>query len=230
MKPTTPTTTTRSARLLSVFEVAGDILLLQLLFVVASLPVVTMLPAALALQRSLGATFVEGRPQPAKVYWESFRWAMVRSWKVAVLLPLFMIAAAASILFWVAADGAVGSIALMILIPLYGMAVAGYVAVLAAVMETSALETSAVETSALRRPVDHAMDGPGGWLRRAWSLAPDRAMPLALSVIVMATWLLLLAKLPTLILVGTGLVPAGLAWWVAAPWVQTRRAQLSARS
>ena len=90
MKPTTPT---RSARLLSVFEVAGDILLLQLLFVVASLPVVTMLPAALALQRSLGATFVEGRPRPAKVYWENFRWAMVRSWKVAVLLPLFELGA-----------------------------------------------------------------------------------------------------------------------------------------
>ena len=221
MKPTKPMTT-RSARLLSVFEVAGDILLLQLLFVVASLPVVTMLPAALALQRSLGGTFVEGRPQPAKVYWESFRWALARSWKVAVLLPLFMIAAAASIFFWVAADGAVGSIALMILIPLYGVAVAGYVAVLAAV-----LETSAVETSAVRRPVDHAMDGPGGWLRRARSLAPDRAMPLALSVVVMATWLLLLAKLPTLVLVGTGLVPAALAWWVAAPWVQSRRAQLA---
>jgi hypothetical protein len=218
MKPTTPT---RSARLLSVFEVAGDILLLQLLFVVASLPVVTMLPAALALQRSLGATFVEGRPRPAKVYWENFRWAMARSWKVAVLLPLFMIAAAASIFFWLAADGAVGSIALMILIPLYGMAVAGYVAVLAAVLETSALETSALDTG-------NAMDGPGDWLRRAWALSPDRAIPLALSVVVMATWLLLLAKLPTLVLVGTGLVPAGLAWWVAAPWVQSRRAQLAA--
>jgi hypothetical protein len=223
MKPTTPT---RSARLLSVFEVAGDILLLQLLFVVASLPVVTMLPAALALQRSLAATFVEGRPRPAKVYWENFRWAMARSWKVAVLLPLFMIAAAASIFFWLAADGAVGSIALMILIPLYGMAVAGYVAVLAAVLETSAVETSALDTSSL--DTGNAMDGPGDWLRRAWALAPDRAMPLALSVVVMATWLLLLAKLPTLVLVGTGLVPAGLAWWVAAPWVQRRRAQLAA--
>lgn len=211
----TPMTTTRSARLLSVFEVVGDILLLQLLFVVASLPVVTMLPAALALQRSLGATFVEGRPRPAKVYWESFMWAMARSWKVAVLLPLFMIAAAASIFFWLAADGAVGSIALMILIPLYGMAVAGYVSVLAAVLETSGMETT------------EAVDGPDGWLRRAWSLAPGRAMPLALSVVVMATWLLLLAKVPTLVLVGTGLVPAGLAWWVAAPWVQNRRAQLA---
>ena len=226
MKPTTPTTPTRSARLLGVFEVAGDILLLQLLFVVASLPVVTMLPAALALQRSLGATFVEGRPQPAKIYWESFRWAMARSWKVAVLLPLFMIAAAASIFFWLAADGPVGSIALTILIPLYGMAVAGYVAVLAAVLETSAAETSALETSAAE--TGNAMDGPRDWLRRAWSLAPDRAMPLALSVVVMATWFLLLAKLPTLVLVGTGLVPAGLAWWVAAPWVQSRRAQLAA--
>lgn len=71
-------------------------------------------------------------------------------------------------------------------------------------------------------------DGLRVWLQIALSLAPGRALPLAVSVVVMATWLLLLAKLPTLVLVGTGLVPAGLAWWVATPWVQNRRAELAA--
>jgi hypothetical protein len=212
-------TASRSARLLGLFEVAGDVLLLQLMFVVASLPVITMLPAALALQRSLGDVFLEGRPRPARIYWENLRWAVVRSWKVALLLPLFTVLAAASLLFWLAADGPVGIVALSILMPMYGVVVAGYIAVLAAVLQTTGtLQTRAFDSK----------DGPREWLQSALSLAPGRALPLALSVVVMATWLLLLAKLPTLVLVGTGLVPAGLAWWVAAPWVQNRRAELAA--
>jgi hypothetical protein len=210
-----------SARLLGLFEVAGDVLLLQLMFVVASLPVVTILPAALALQRSLGDVFLEGRPRLARLYWENLRWAAARSWKVAILLPLFTVLAAASLLFWLTADGPVGTVALSILMPLYGMAVAGYIAVLAAVLQTTgALKTRAFDSN--------SKDGPREWLQSALSLAPGRALPLALSVVVMATWLLLLAKLPTLVLVGTGLVPAGLAWWVAAPWLRSRRAELAA--
>lgn len=212
-------TVSRSARLLGRFEVAGDVLLLQLIFVVASLPVITMLPAALALQRSLGDVFLEGRPGPGRIYWENLRWAVARSWKVALLLPLFTVLAAASLLFWLAAGGPVGTVALSILMPLYGVVVAGYIAVLAAVLQT---------TGALKTKAFGSNDGPRVWLESALSLAPGRALPLAVSVVVMATWLLLLTKLPTLVLVGTGLVPAGLAWWVAAPWVQNRRAELAA--
>lgn len=212
-------TVSRSARLLGLFEVAGDVLLLQLMFVAASLPVITMLPAALALQRSLGDVFIEGRPRPGRIYWANLRWALVRSWKVALLLPLFAVLGSASLLFWLAADRPAGTVALVILIPLFGVVVAGYIAVLAAVLQT---------TGALKTGPGAAKNGPREWLQGALSLAPARALPLALSVVVMATWLLLLAKLPTLVLVGTGLIPAGLAWWVAAPWVQDRRAELAA--
>lgn len=209
----------RSARLLGVFETAGDILTLQLLFLVASLPVITIFPAALALQYSLGDIFVEGRPRPARLFRTNFIWAIRRTWKVAVLLPLLMILAAASLLFWLAAGGLAGVVALCILIPMYGVLVAGYVAVLASTLEATASRTGA-----------RGWDSIAGFrerLHKAWSLAQRRAIPLALSVVVMVTWLLVLAKLPTLVLVGTGLVPAGLAWWVANPWVQDRRAEIA---
>jgi hypothetical protein len=211
-------TPTRTVLLMGVFETTGDVLLLQLIFVVASLPVVTLLPAALALQRSLGDVLLESRTHPARLYWENFKWALSRSWKIAVLPPLFTVLAAASILFWLAAGGPLGTVALCILIPLFGVVVAGYIAVLAAVLQTTGVAPTAA---------NGGIAGPREWLRRALALAPGRSLQLALSVVIMATWLLLLTKLPTLILVGTGLVPAGLAWWVAAPWVQHRRAELA---
>ncbi|WP_248763399.1 DUF624 domain-containing protein [Pseudarthrobacter sp. SSS035] len=210
----------RSARLLGVFEVTGDILTLQLLFLLASLPVITMFPAALALQYSLGDIFVEGRPRPARLFWANFTWALRRTWKVAVLLPLIMVLAAASLLFWLTAGGLAGVVALCILVPMYGVLVAGYVAVLASTLQASAADTGTLGSGSIA--------GFRERLSAAWSLAQRRAIPLALSVVVMVTWLLVLAKLPTLVLVGTGLVPAGLAWWVAAPWIQDRRATLAA--
>ena len=209
----------RSARLLGVFETAGDVLLLQLMFVVASMPVITMFPAALALQYSLGDVFLEGRPGPARIFWDNFRWAVRRTWKVAILLPLFILLAAASLLFWVAAGGAAGFVALCMLIPLYGVAVAAYLAVLASTLQATAAKTTTFGND--------RKAGAREWLHGVWSLARRRALPLALSVVVMATWLLVLAKLPTLVLVGTGLVPAGLAWWVATPWIQDRHAEIA---
>jgi len=210
----------RSARLLGVFEMTGDILTLQLLFLVASLPVITMFPAALALQYSLGDTFVEGRPRPARIFWVNFTWAIRRTWKVAILLPLFMLLAAASLLFWLTAGGWAGVVALCILIPMYGVLIASYVAVLASALQATTSKMSTFDSDSIA--------GFREWLHLVWSLAQSRAIPLALSVVVMVTWLLVLAKLPTLVLVGTGLVPAGLAWWVAAPLVQDRRAKLAA--
>lgn len=210
----------RPARVLGVFEVTGDILTLQLLFLVASLPVITMFPAALALQYSLGDVFVEGRPRPARLFWANFTWAMRRTWKVAILPPLFMVLAAAPLLFWLTAGGVAGVVALCLLVPMYGVLVAGYVAVLASTLQATASKTGILGSDSI--------GGLREWLLSVWSLAQSRAIPLALSVVVMVTWLLVLAKLPTLVLVGTGLVPAGLAWWVAAPWVQDRRAKLAA--
>lgn len=195
----------RSNRLLNAFVIAGDVLWLQLLFVVAALPIVTLFPAAVALQRSLREVLVEGRPKVTSVYWNNLLWALRQTWKVALLPPLFLAAAFVSLIFWLAADSAVGVAVLCFLAPLFGAALAGYVALLAASM-------AANREDPLR-----------SWYPAAFSLAKNRAIPLAVSIVVMATWFILLAKLPTLVLVGTGLVPAGLAWWISTPWIREFR-------
>jgi len=201
--------TPRAARLLRVVESMGDVLWLQLLFVAACLPVVTIFPAALALQRSLRDVLVEGRPRMTAGYWANLKWAAARSWKVAIALPVFLLAAIVAAVFWLGAGGTMGTVALCILIPLYGAVLAAYLAVLASAM--------GADTSA----------GFREWLAAARDVMTRRALPLAMSVIVMATWFLLLSRLPTLVLVGTGLVPAALAWWVAAPWIRARREALA---
>lgn len=197
--------TTRPPRVLNTFVIAGDILLMQLLFVVAALPLVTMFPAAVALQRSFREVLVEGHPRITAVFWGNLVWSWKRTWKVAVIPPLFLVAAFTSVVFWLASDSRVGIVVLCVLLPMYGLAVAAYIAVLAASMSA-----------------DHA-DSVRAWFTAAMLLARDRAIPLAISIVVMATWFLLLGKLPTLSLVGTGLVPAGLAWWVASPWISAYR-------
>ena len=97
-------------------------------------------------------------------------------------------------LFWLSSPGSVGTAALCVIVPLCGVAAAGYIAFLAASMtapdETTG-QTLIAET-------------------RAFLLA--KAMPLAGTVLALSTWLLLVLRLPTLIPVGSGLVPAFLAW------------------
>jgi uncharacterized membrane protein YesL len=196
---------TRPPRLFNAFVMAGDILWLQLLFVAASLPLVTVFPAAVALQRSLREVLLEGRSRPTAVYWRNLSWAWRRTWKAALLPPGFLAAAAVSLVFWLAANSAAGVVALCVLVPLYGVALAAYLAVLSSSM-TSARGDSLRD-----------------WCAASWVLVKARPLPMALSVVVMGTWFLLLARLPTLLLVGTGLVPAALAWWAAAGWVQQYR-------
>ncbi|WP_285725453.1 hypothetical protein [Psychromicrobium xiongbiense] len=192
-------------RWLNALVIVGDVLWLQLLFVTASLLVVTMFPAAVALQRSLRELLLEGHPRPMAVFWRNLVWAWQRTWKVALLPPMVLVAAVVSLLFWLAANSVVGVVALCIVIPLYGVALAAYLAVLAS-------STTAEREDSLR-----------DWCAGARMLVRTRALPLALSIVVMGTWFLLLAQLPTLLLVGTGLVPAALAWWVARPWIQRYR-------
>ena len=201
--------TPRAVQLLRIVESLGDVLWLQLLFVAACLPVVTIFPAALALQRSLRDLLVEGKPRLTAGYWDNFKWAAARSWKVALALPVFLLLALVATVFWLGSGGTVGTVALCLLFPLYGAAAAGYLAVLASAM-------GAAQAAGLR-----------DWMAEAGAVMTRRALPLAMSVVAMATWFLLLSRLPTLVLVGTGLVPAALAWWVAAPWVRARREALA---
>jgi hypothetical protein len=184
----------RGTALMTGFEIVGDVLLLQLLFLLASVPLVTIVPAAVALQRGLRKTVIEERPGLASAFFREFAWAWSRTWILGLIFPPAVAVGAFSVLFWLSSPGSVGTAALCVIVPLCGVAAAGYIAFLAASMtapdETTG-QTLIAET-------------------RAFLLA--KAMPLAGTVLALSTWLLLVLRLPTLIPVGSGLVPAFLAW------------------
>lgn len=195
----TGSSTARQPKLFNAFVLVGDVLWLQILFVLFCLPVITLFPAAVALQRTLQAVMVEHKPRSTTIFWTEFVWALKRTWKVSIFLPVFVFAAFVSLVFWMSAHTTAGTLVLCLLIPLYGAAMAAYLSVLASVMTAS------------------SYSGLRDWCQSAFALAGRRALVLASSIIVMATWFLLLGKVPTLVLIGTGLVPAALAWWIASP-------------
>lgn len=192
------------ARALGVATAAGDALLLQICFVLTALPLVTVLPAAIALQRSLREVFVGGAPASAARFGLHFLAALRQTWKIAVVPPAFGLVAIVSAAFWASAGGPVGTIALGLLAILSGAAASAYVALVAAA-------ATLPRAAHLRRCA-----------LTAWALARRRPLQLAGAVVLSATWALLMARLPTLLLVSSGLVPAALAWWAAAPWMRAR--------
>ena len=184
----------RSVAVMAVLETIGDTLLLQVLFLLVSLPLFTMVPAAVALQRALRKAVIEERPGVARSFFREFSWAWPRVGYLGLAVPVAMAAAVFSILFWLATPGAPGLLALCVIIPICGIGAAAYVALLAASM---------VAKDDATRP--ELMGST-----RALVLA--NPLPLAGCVVVLSTWLLLALRLPTLIPLGSGLVPAFLAW------------------
>ena len=184
----------RSVAVMAVLETAGDTLLLQVLFLLVSLPLFTMVPAAIALQRALRKTVIEERPGVTRSFFREFSWAWPRIGYLGLAVPVAMAAAVFSILFWLATPGVPGLLALCVIIPICGIGAAAYVALLAASM---------VAKDDATRP---ELKGS----TRALVLA--NPLPLAGCVVVLSTWLLLALRLPTLIPLGSGLVPAFLAW------------------
>ncbi|WP_415854563.1 hypothetical protein [Sinomonas sp. G460-2] len=184
---------------------AGEALLLQICFVLASLPLVTVLPAAVALQRSLREVFVGHDRASAVRFGGHFVTALRQTWKIAVVQPAFALAAIVSAAFWASAGGVLSAVALSLLAAACGAATAAYLAFIAA--------------AAILPPTAR----PRRCAFAAWALARRRPLRFAGAVVLSATWALLLARVPTLLLVGSGLVPAALAWWAAAPWLRASR-------
>jgi uncharacterized membrane protein YesL len=184
----------RSAAVMTALETVGDTLLLQVLFLLVSLPLFTMVPAAVALQRALRKTVIEERPGVARSFFREFSWAWPRVGYLGLAVPMAIAAAVFSILFWLATPGVAGVLALCVIIPICGFGAAAYVALLA----VSMVAGDAVTGRELVRSIQGLM------------LA--KSLPLAGCVVVLSTWLLLAFRLPTLIPLGSGLVPAFLAW------------------
>lgn len=187
----------RTNAVLSKLSVVGDLLMLQLVFLVLSIGIVTLFPAAFALQRVLPDAISQDRPSLLRHFFRQFVWAFKRFWLIGLGLYFGGIALAFGLAFWAYSDGAVRIFALAVLIPLTGMIIGLYLSALA-VLAGSGDETT---TKSLFRAANLFL------LRRSLAVAGG--------VIVLFTWFALLSTLPTLFVVGSGLVPALLAYWLS---------------
>jgi uncharacterized membrane protein YesL len=186
---------------LSKLSMVGDLLMLQLAFLLLSVGVVTLYPAAFALQRVLPEAIGQEHPALMRRFWTQFKWAFKRFWAVGLALYFGSIALAFGLFFWASTDGPIRFAALAILVPLAGMVVGLYLSALAVLPDADEATTSRT-------------------LFRAANLFLLRhSLAIAGGVIAIATWFLVLARLPTLFVVGSGLVPALLAYWIS----QTRQ-------
>jgi hypothetical protein len=107
------------------------------------------------------------------------------------------VALAFGLLFWASTDGPIRIAALAVLIPLTGMIVGLYLSALAVLPDAAKDITTR------------------GLFRAANLFLLRRSLAIAGGVIALATWYLLLARLPTLFVIGSGLVPALLAYWIS---------------
>lgn len=187
----------RTNAVLSKLTVIGDLLMLQLAFVVCSIGIVTLYPAAFALQRVLPDALAQEHPALLRRFWRQFRWAFGRFWLAGLGLYVGSIALAFGLLFWASTDGAIRIAALAVLIPLTGMIIGLYLSALAVLPDA---------------PEDST---PRSLFRAANLFLLRRSLGVAGGVIGLFTWFALLSRLPTLFVIGSGLVPALLAYWIS---------------
>jgi uncharacterized membrane protein YesL len=187
----------RTNAVLSKLSVAGDLLMLQLVFLVLSLGIVTLYPAAFAFQRVLPDALSQEHPQLLRRFFRQFRWAFPRFWLTGLALYFGSIALAFGLFFWANANGPIRIVALVILVPLTGMIVGLY-------LSTLAVLPSAPEDST-----------PKSLFREANLFLLRRSLAVAGGVIGLLTWFALVSQLPTLFAVGSGLVPALIGYWIS---------------
>jgi uncharacterized membrane protein YesL len=187
----------RTNAVLSKLSVIGDLLMLQLAFLVCSVGIVTLYPAAFALQRVLPEAIAQEHPALMRRFWRQFKWAFGRFWLAGLGLYVGSIALAFGLLFWASTAGPMRIVALAILIPLTGMIIGLYLSALAVLPEA---------------PEDST---PKSLFRSANLFLLRRSLGVAGGVIGLFTWFALLSRLPTLFIIGSGLVPALLAYWIS---------------
>lgn len=185
--------TTRTLGILTSF---GEVLLLQLCFAVASLGVVTVLPAAIALQRGLEEVLVGGESASVRRFAANV-WQESRAyWRLSIAVPAGALVLIVGVFFWAAAADPARLIALAFVLPIAGLALGLYVSGLATFI-------SAPEPTSGRRRI-----------ALAWQRLRRQPLSAAACMVVMVTWFLLVSRLPTVGLIGSGIVPAFLAVWL----------------
>ena len=195
----------RTNTVLAKLSVVGDLLMLQLVFLVISLPILTFFPAAFALQRVLPEAISQDKPKLLRQFFREFRWAMKNFWMSGLALYVGGLMLAFGISFWAYANGPARIFALAILIPLTGMILGLYLSGLAILPEA---------------PVTATMKS---LFRSANLFLLRRPLPVAGGVVVLLTWFALASQVPTLLVIGSGLVPALTAYALS----RTRREKTS---
>jgi len=188
---------TRQARVVALIDTVGTALILQLAFVAFALPIVTTAPAAVALQRQL-ADLQRGERAGFAPFAREFARSWRASWPLGIAAAAVTAGFAAGIPFWYAATFPFARVGLGLLVCLLGLAGALYLNVLSA--------AEVMRAARWRRWLDAGFD----------HLARNPLRSLS-ALIVLGAWLVALAYAPTLVLVGSGLVPALIARYLLAP-------------
>ncbi len=187
----------RTNTVMAKLSMIGDLLMLQLVFLVLSFGIITLFPAAFALQRVLPDAISQDRPALMRRFFKEFAWAMRRFWLSGFGLYAGAVMLAFAISFWAYSGGGARIFALVILIPLTGMILGLYLSGLAVLPD-------APETTTMK-PL----------FRSANLFLLRRPAPVAGGVVVLLTWFALASQVPTLLVVGSGLVPALTAYWLS---------------
>ncbi|MGY4771081.1 DUF624 domain-containing protein [Kribbella sp. CWNU-51] len=187
----------RTNTVMAKLSTIGDLLMLQLVFLVLGFGIITLFPAAFALQRVLPDAISQDRPRLLRHYFKEFGWAMRRFWLTGFGLYAGGVLLAFGISFWAYSGGAARVFALAILIPLTGMILGLYLSGLAVLPD--APETATMKTV----------------FRSANLFLLRRPIPVAGGVVVLLTWFALASQVPTLLVVGSGLVPGLTAYWLS---------------
>ena len=184
-------------------DAVGTGLVLQLSFLLAALPLVTIFPAAVALQRQW-EDFRSGRVVGLRTYPREFILAVRQTWWLGLALPIIASAFIVGVLFWRNILSTTGGVATGILIGLGAVALAFYLALL---------------TVAERRRGGSILP----WFTEAGTVFLENIPRFAVATaVVVCTWLVA-SLIPTLLIVTLGIIPAHAASIAARSHSQANR-------
>ncbi|QNE48630.1 DUF4175 domain-containing protein (plasmid) [Glaciihabitans sp. INWT7] len=192
-------------RIVGAISALGTALLLQVCFVVCALPVITAVPAAIALQRSFSDDRA-GEKVGVLSYLRQFTVAWRQSWPLGVIGALLAVGLVVGGLFWLSVHAPLGYVAVGTLSFIAGLAAATYLNLLSCAdreRETGWRPLFAETRAAL---VGRPLRSLGG-------------------VVMLAAWYFVLVSVSPLVLVGSGLVPTLIARFVIEPPVRQQLAE-----
>lgn len=188
-------------------NVIFDLLLLHFCFLIASIPVVTVVPAAIALQRSIDDNFLRQETSIVSTFAKHFRWAFGRFWVTSLVVLAYGLLLFGSIYLWGSFAGGLRVVGLTIVIAFGLLSGALYLAGLAWV--------SSAELTREKQGKNVTKVATPAW-RQLWNGARERLarqpVGLVLCTLSLGGWLLLMVRILPLALFGFGLVPALLVY------------------